>query len=154
MFVNPSAGDLHLVLNSATLANVIDQVVALANDPTDWNGSSRLVGSLTDIGADASLSSSPSVVVGGVASPSSLATATSFAATDSLATNSGATSNALGSTSTSATKSVRTAGGSKSAPRQVIAGPLALSQFKGRHTLYGTRVKPPTSPLDLWRNGS
>src|SRR5271165_3240826 len=95
MFTNPSTGDLHLVVNSATLANAIGQATAEANDPNDWNGNSRTVGGPTDIGADDSQSSSPSVVVGGVASPSSLTTATSFAATDSLATNSDATSNAL-----------------------------------------------------------
>ena len=115
MFTNPSTGDLHLVVNSATLANVIDQATTEANDPNDWNGNSHTVGGPTDIGADGSQSSSPSEVVGGVASPSSLATATNTAAAVSLATNSDATSNALGSTSTSATKAVRTAGGSKSA---------------------------------------
>jgi len=155
MFVNPSAGDLHLVVNSATLANVINQATGEANDPNDWNGNSRTVGGPTDVGADDSQSSSsPSLVVGGVASPSSLATATNSAAIVSLVTNSDTTAHALRSTSTSGTKSVRTAGGPKSAPRQVIAGPLALSQFKGRQTLYGTRVKPPRSLLDLWSNGS
>src|SRR5271166_1780763 len=57
MFTNPSTGDLHLVVNSATLANVIDQATAEANDPNDWNGNSRTVGGPTDIGADGSQSS-------------------------------------------------------------------------------------------------
>ena len=57
MFTNPSTGDLHLVVNSATLANVIDQATAEANDPNDWNGNSRTVGGPTDIGADDSQSS-------------------------------------------------------------------------------------------------
>ena len=41
MFVNPSAGDLHLVLNSATQANVIDQDTPLPNVTTDWDGNAR-----------------------------------------------------------------------------------------------------------------
>jgi hypothetical protein len=52
MFVDPSAGDLHLVVNSATQAHVIDQVAPLANVTTDWDGEARPQGGNADIGAD------------------------------------------------------------------------------------------------------
>ena len=52
MFVNPSTGDLHLVSNSATQANVIDKVAPLSNVTTDWDGDSRPQGANADIGAD------------------------------------------------------------------------------------------------------
>ena len=157
MFTNPSTGDLHLVVNSVTLANVIDQATAEANDPNDWNGNSRTVGGPTDIGADDSQSSSPSVVVGGVASPSSLATATNTAATVSLATNSDATSNALGSTSTSATKSLRTAGGSKSALRQGDRGSPGTEPIQGEaHVVWNARqaANVAAGPLEQWVVGT
>ena len=38
MFVNPSAGDLHLVSNAATQANVIGHAGFLANVPADYDG--------------------------------------------------------------------------------------------------------------------
>jgi hypothetical protein len=52
MFVNPAAGDLHLVANSATLAYVVDHVKPLARVPDDWDDVARPVGPKADIGAD------------------------------------------------------------------------------------------------------
>jgi fibronectin type 3 domain-containing protein len=59
MFVNPSAGDLHLVSNSATQTNVIDQVAPMADVADDWDGSARPIGSKADIGADEYQTSPP-----------------------------------------------------------------------------------------------
>jgi hypothetical protein len=50
MFVNPGIGDLHLLSNSATQANVIGKATLLANVSTDYDGVQRH--SPTDIGAD------------------------------------------------------------------------------------------------------
>jgi hypothetical protein len=52
MFVNPSAGDLHLVANDATLAFVIGHASTLPDVPADWDGDPRPAGGVTDIGAD------------------------------------------------------------------------------------------------------
>ncbi len=52
MFVNPSAGDFHLVSNAATLANVIDKVSVPSSVLTDWDGETRGSGTTGDIGAD------------------------------------------------------------------------------------------------------
>ena len=54
MFVNPTTGDLHLVWNSATQANVIDQDPPLLNVTTDWDGNARpdVPGTNVDVGAD------------------------------------------------------------------------------------------------------
>jgi hypothetical protein len=49
MFVNPTAGDLHL-LSSAT--SVIDRAAAVANCPDDWDGQPRPQGASRDTGAD------------------------------------------------------------------------------------------------------
>jgi hypothetical protein len=49
LFMNPTAGDLHLK-STATIA--IDKVAVLSNCPTDWDGDSRPQGALADIGAD------------------------------------------------------------------------------------------------------
>lgn len=51
MFVNPSAGDLHLLVNASTQANVIDRVPVLTGSVKDWDGGTRTV-NLADIGAD------------------------------------------------------------------------------------------------------
>jgi hypothetical protein len=51
MFVDASTSNFHLIWNSATQANVINRVTALAAVPTDWDGSPRPTGSPTDIGA-------------------------------------------------------------------------------------------------------
>lgn len=48
-FVNPSAGDLHLV-SGATAA--IDKVAASPDAPTDWDGQGRPAGAAADLGAD------------------------------------------------------------------------------------------------------
>ena len=49
MFVNPSAGDLHL---RSTATTVTDRVTALSNALHDWDGESRPQGSAVDYGAD------------------------------------------------------------------------------------------------------
>ena len=49
LFVNPSAGDLHLV---AGAASAIDRVAALTNAATDWDGQPRPLGAAADVGAD------------------------------------------------------------------------------------------------------
>jgi hypothetical protein len=49
LFVNPSAGDLHLKA-AATVA--IDKVAAIAGCSTDWDGDTRPQGSAADVGAD------------------------------------------------------------------------------------------------------
>ena len=49
MFVNPTAGDLHLKATSTVLLNKI--VTPLAAAGVDWDGHARPAGS-TDIGAD------------------------------------------------------------------------------------------------------
>ena len=153
MFVNPSAGDLHLVVNSATQANVINQVVALASDPTDWNGNARVAGSLTDIGADASLSlpSSPAIVL--AASPASPALSVAGAAgTTSLAATwpnvVDAPSSATRATSSTATR--RAIGnGSNKAPSAVVAGPMALAVTR-RNQVFQSAAKSPWSRRAPW----
>jgi len=68
MFVNPSAGNLNLVLEAATQAHVINQVQPLSSVLADWNGNPRPAGQLTDIGADeyvASTNNSPIIVDNG-----------------------------------------------------------------------------------------
>jgi hypothetical protein len=50
MFVNPGIGNLHLISNSATRANVIGKATLLSNVRTDYDGETRH--SPTDIGAD------------------------------------------------------------------------------------------------------
>src|SRR5262249_45360986 len=70
MFVNPSIGDLHLISNSATQANVIGKASLLANVTTDYDGETRT--NPTDIGADQFLDPPSSLTV----SPSTLASAT------------------------------------------------------------------------------
>jgi hypothetical protein len=49
LFVNPSAGDLHLV---QTAAAAIDRVAVLANATVDWDGQPRPSGAAADVGAD------------------------------------------------------------------------------------------------------
>jgi hypothetical protein len=49
LFVNPTAGDLHLTA-SATV--VIDRGVPVTNLTDDWDGKARPIGSGYDIGAD------------------------------------------------------------------------------------------------------
>jgi hypothetical protein len=75
MFANPASGDLHLVSNGATQANVINKVTATVDAPDDWGGTTRPTASNgADIGADeygGSTASAPSVIG---ASPSSAAT--------------------------------------------------------------------------------
>jgi hypothetical protein len=65
MFVNPAAGDLHLVSNSATQSHVIDQVTAPASVTTDWDGDPRpgAPGTLSDIGADEYVAAVPGPTV-------------------------------------------------------------------------------------------
>jgi PKD repeat protein len=50
MFVDPANGDLHLISNSATQANVIGKALLVAAVPTDYDGQTR--SNPTDIGAD------------------------------------------------------------------------------------------------------
>ena len=64
MFADPASGNLHLVTNEATRANVIDKAAALPSVPTDIDGDNRLVGSNTDIGADKLLPESIAVAPG------------------------------------------------------------------------------------------
>ncbi len=53
MFVNPPAGDLHLVSNGATRANVIAKVSPPADVADDWDGTARPAGNnAAAIGAD------------------------------------------------------------------------------------------------------
>jgi hypothetical protein len=49
LFVNPAAGDLHL-MPSASVA--IDKAAVRANASTDWDGQARPIGSSADFGAD------------------------------------------------------------------------------------------------------
>ena len=56
LFVNPSAGDLHL---AATAASAIDRGVALPNVSTDWDGQPRPQGGAADAGADERVVSLP-----------------------------------------------------------------------------------------------
>ncbi len=69
MFVNPAAGDLHL-LSSAVAA--IDRVAVLANAPQDFDGDGRPQGSLAEYGADEYVPPAGSAPT----SPSTLAAAT------------------------------------------------------------------------------
>jgi hypothetical protein len=128
MFVNPSAGNLHLVVNRATLANVIDKVTALANDPTDWNGLARHTGSLTAIGADASRSASSRPAIPTIAPPAPSVTHAANAATVTAAASDiiEATTPATRMTSSRATRSAVIGGRLKEGPGGVMAGPLAL----------------------------
>jgi hypothetical protein len=48
-FVNAAAGDLHLV---ATATNAIDQATSLANVDDDYDGDTRPIGGMPDVGAD------------------------------------------------------------------------------------------------------
>jgi hypothetical protein len=122
MFVNPTAGDLHLVVNSATLANVIDQATAVSGDTDDWNELTRTAGSPTDIGADNSKSSSSNSAKAAMASVS---TATNLdAAADATAT---ATPIMTVATSSKAAKPTAILGGSQPVPGVVVAGPLPLT---------------------------
>jgi hypothetical protein len=74
MFVNPAIGDLHLISNSATQANVIGKGVFLASIPTDYDGQTRT--SPTDIGADQYSATTSNLTV----SPSTLTSATANSA--------------------------------------------------------------------------
>jgi hypothetical protein len=82
MFVNPSAGDLHLVSNSATQANVISQVAPVADVKDDWDGAARPLGSNVDIGAaeyhSTTTTTSPTVTSGSPA-PNATGVATTAA---------------------------------------------------------------------------
>lgn len=52
MFVDPANGNLHILDNTATRANVIDRAVARNGATDDFDGQLRLAGSAPDIGAD------------------------------------------------------------------------------------------------------
>ena len=52
MFLNPASADFHLVLNSATLANVIDHGVVVSGATGDFDLQSRPFRNVPDIGAD------------------------------------------------------------------------------------------------------
>ena len=56
LFVNPSAGDLHL---APTATSLFDGVAVLANAATDWDGQSRPRGAAADAGADEYVPSAP-----------------------------------------------------------------------------------------------
>jgi len=56
LFVNPSAGDLHL---APTATSLFDGVGVLANAATDWDGRSRPRGAAADAGADEYVPSAP-----------------------------------------------------------------------------------------------
>jgi hypothetical protein len=56
VFVNPSAGDLHL---SPAATSLFDRVAVLANAATDWDGHSRPRGAAADAGADEYVPSAP-----------------------------------------------------------------------------------------------
>jgi len=49
LFVNPTAGDLHL---RSTATSAIDRGISSSDAPTDWDGDSRTAVALRDIGAD------------------------------------------------------------------------------------------------------
>jgi methionine-rich copper-binding protein CopC len=144
MFVNPSAGDLHLVLNSATETNLIDQVIALAADPSDWNGNARVAGSLTDIGADASLSlpSGKAIVLAGGTTLSVAGSAGMTSQAETWPDSADVTSTIARANSSTATKWA-TFGGSNKAPIGVVAGPIALTVTRRKVTQSG--VKSPWS---------
>ena len=112
MFVNPATGDLHLVDNSATQASVINKATALANDPTDWDGDPRAVGSPTNIGADAFTAASSS-------------TAMTMVTSDLL----GATTPTVSATPVMPSSDVQTQSAA------IVGGPLAL--MKSRWKLNG-----------------
>jgi hypothetical protein len=118
---------------------VIDQVTAVADDPTDWNEISRPTGSLTDIGADASqhASSHPAVVaIARVA----VATGTTTTVTASSSSRSDPTT-----TRPRATRSTMAAGGFQNAPGQLVAGPLVLTAAR-RNRVVPTAAKFAWSP--------
>jgi hypothetical protein len=52
MFVNPAAGDLHVLNNSLTQANVLGKDAPIAAVPTDWDGNPRPTTGHVDVGAD------------------------------------------------------------------------------------------------------
>jgi len=52
MFLNAAAADFHVVVNAATLANVIDRGVAIAGATSDFDLQARPFGAAPDIGAD------------------------------------------------------------------------------------------------------
>jgi len=56
LFVNPSAGDLHL---APTATSLVDRAAVLANAATDWDGQSRPRGAAADAGADEYVPSAP-----------------------------------------------------------------------------------------------
>jgi hypothetical protein len=56
LFVNPSAGDLHLAPSATT---AIDRVAVVANAATDWDGQARPRGAAADAGADEHVPSIP-----------------------------------------------------------------------------------------------
>ncbi len=153
MFVNPSAGDLHLVVNSATLEYVIDQVTAIANDPTDWNGNPRPTGSLTDIGADASQSSSSNSASVVTASPASnIADLAITTVTATLTDMIDPTTTTMRAISSKTTRSI-IAGKSKDMSSGVVAGPLPLTVAR-RNQVVQTLARTPWSPQAPWNNGS
>ncbi len=151
MFVNPSTGDLHLVSNSATLAHVIDQVVALANDPNDWNGNSRTVGSLTDIGADATLSSTDSSQP---ATSASLSQGITNAAAGLTTTATLAPGGSLGATAPSSQREVikvaRSHRRANGGPGASIGGQTPVAVSHGKHVAQ-TNGGPITLAATRWK---
>ncbi|GFE60848.1 fibronectin type III domain-containing protein [Geobacter sp. AOG2] len=66
MFLNSAIGDLHLVDNASTEANVIHKVTAPASATTDFDGDARPSGASSDIGADQFVSGSFNVAPAGL----------------------------------------------------------------------------------------
>jgi hypothetical protein len=136
MFVMRSAGDLHLVVNAATQAYVIGKATAVANDPDDWNRRTRTAGSATNIGADASItSSSAAVAAAASAGPSvGVATPASTAAPAAPATTA--------SSSSGAARPGVLRGGTRAAAGVVVAGPLSLAPARQKRAGQTASKKP------------
>jgi hypothetical protein len=62
LFVNPSAGDLHLLNNDLTQANVLGKDDPISGVTIDWDGDPRPTSGKVDIGADEYESSTPPTV--------------------------------------------------------------------------------------------
>ena len=88
MFADPASGNLHLLDNTATRANVIDKVAVLPSVTTDIDGDNRPSGANADIGADEFVSASDTIApIALISAPASNATVSGTVSVTSTASD-------------------------------------------------------------------
>ena len=148
MFVNPSAGDLHL---KSTATSAIDMGVTVSNVTDDWDGNTRPAGAAYDLGADEYGASATSYSISGHVTDSSNAAVSGVtmtlggSRTGTATTDSGGAYAFAGLASGGTFTVAATKSGSTFTPSQLAYSSLSANQTAANFTAAPSAAAPTVS---------